>query len=123
MANAPLFPVTVVGSWPRSTELIRALRRKEAGEITLDEFNALADDEVLACILAQEEAGVDIISDGELRRDNFYSFVTDKLNGMRLMKVDEGVGSDGLLPGPSPNGRDAAGPRRAGLCYQEPHRG
>lgn len=89
MANAPLFPVTVVGSWPRSTELVRALRRKEAGEITLAEFNALADAEVLACIRAQEEAGVDIISDGELRRDNFYSFAVDKLSGMRLMKVSE----------------------------------
>ena len=89
MANTPLFPVTVVGSWPRSTELVRALRRKEAGEITLDEFNAVADGEVLACIRAQEDAGVDIISDGELRRDNFYSFAVDKLTGMQLMKVSE----------------------------------
>ena len=89
MANVPLFPVTVVGSWPRSTELVRALRRKEAGEITLDEFNAIADAEVLACIRAQEDAGVDIISDGELRRDNFYSFAVDKLTGMQLMKVSE----------------------------------
>ncbi|MCY4623901.1 MAG: cobalamin-independent methionine synthase II family protein [Chloroflexi bacterium] len=89
MSQTPLFPVTVVGSWPRSTELVRALRRKEAGEITLAEFNALADAEVLACIRAQEAAGVDIISDGELRRDNFYSFAVDKLTGMRLMKVSE----------------------------------
>ena len=89
MANTPLFPVTVVGSWPRSADLIRALRRKEAGEITLAEFNEVADDEVLACIRAQEEAGVDIISDGEQRRDNFYSFAVDKLNGMQLMKVSE----------------------------------
>ena len=89
MADTPLFPVTVVGSWPRSTELIRALRSKEAGEITYDQFSRLADDEVLACIRAQEEAGVDIISDGEQRRDNFYSFAVDKLNGMQLMKVSE----------------------------------
>ena len=89
MANTPLFPVTVVGSWPRSADLIRALRRKEAGEITLAEFNEVADDEVLACIRAQEDAGVDIISDGEQRRDNFYSFAVDKLNGMQLMKVSE----------------------------------
>ena len=89
MANTSLFPVTVVGSWPRSAELIRALRRKEAGEITLAEFNEVADDEVLACIRAQEDAGVDIISDGEQRRDNFYSFAVDKLNGMQLMKVSE----------------------------------
>ena len=89
MANTPLFPVTVVGSWPRSADLIRALRRKEAGEITLAEFNKVADGEVLSCIRAQEEAGVDIISDGEQRRDNFYSFAVDKLNGMQLMKVSE----------------------------------
>lgn len=89
MANNPLFPVTVVGSWPRSNELVRALRRKEAGEATLSDFNAVADGEVLACIRAQEAAGVDIISDGEQRRDNFYSFAVDKLNGMQLMKVSE----------------------------------
>ncbi len=89
MPDAPLFPVTVVGSWPRSTELIRALRRKEAGEISYDEFSSLADGEVLDCIRAQEQAGVDIISDGEQRRDNFYSFAVDKLTGMQLMKVSE----------------------------------
>ena len=89
MAYAPLFPVTVVGSWPRSTELVRALRQRQSGEITPDDFNAMADGEVLACIRAQEEAGVDIISDGEQRRDNFYSFTVDKLTGMQLMKVSE----------------------------------
>lgn len=89
MAETPLFPVTVVGSWPRSQELVRALRRKEAGEISLAEFNAVADGEVLAAIKAQESAGVDIISDGEQRRDNFYSFAVDKLSGLQLMKVSE----------------------------------
>ena len=89
MAETPLFPVTVVGSWPRSQALVRALRRKEAGEISLAEFNAVADGEVLAAIKAQESAGVDIISDGEQRRDNFYSFAVDKLSGLQLMKVSE----------------------------------
>ena len=89
MADIPIFPVTVVGSWPRSNELVRALRSKEAGEITYADFSAMADGEVLDCIRAQEEAGVDILSDGEQRRDNFYSFAVDKLNGMQLMKVSE----------------------------------
>ena len=89
MSDTPLFPVTVVGSWPRSTELVRALRKKESGEITLAEFNAVADGDVLAAIKAQEDAGIDIISDGEQRRDNFYSFAVDKLSGMQLMKVSE----------------------------------
>ena len=89
MADIPLFPVTVVGSWPRSNGLVRALRSKEAGETTLADFNAVADGEVLDCIRAQEGAGVDILSDGEQRRDNFYSFAVDKVNGMQLMKVSE----------------------------------
>ncbi len=84
-----LFPVTVVGSWPRSPELIQALRKKQAGELDQAGFDVVADKAVLECIRAQESAGVDILSDGEQRRDNFYSYVVDKLAGMRLMKVSE----------------------------------
>ena len=89
MTDLPLFPVTVVGSWPRSLELVRALRNKQDGEISTDEFNAVADKEVVAALRLQEEAGVDIVSDGEQRRDNFYSYVVDKLHGMQLMKVSD----------------------------------
>src|SRR5262249_39373316 len=84
-----LFPVTVVGSWTRPEWLIHALRRRQANEITADEFNRIADDAVLAAIKYQEDAGVDIVADGEMRRDNFYSFVVEKLSGMRLMKLSE----------------------------------
>ena len=89
MADTPLFPVTTVGSWPRSTSLIRALRAKQNGELSDSEFNRLADQEVISCIRSQEEAGVDIVTDGEQRRDNFYSYVVDKLAGMQLMKVSD----------------------------------
>ena len=37
----------------------------------------------------QVDAGVDVVVDGEHRRDNFYSFVTDKLDGTRLMSLAE----------------------------------
>ena len=83
----PLFPVTTVGSWSRSPELLDALRRRQAGSLSEAEFQAVADREVLECLRLQEEAGVDIVTDGEQRRDNFYSFVTDKLDGMRLMSM------------------------------------
>jgi len=84
-----LFPVSVVGSWTRPVWLVHALRRRQAGEISSEEFNRIADDAVLAAIKYQEDAGVDIITDGEVRRDNFYSFVVEKLSGMKLMKVSE----------------------------------
>ena len=84
-----LFPVTVVGSWSRQPWLVTALRQRQAGEINEDEFEAIADDAVLAAIKYQEDAGVDIVADGEMRRDNFYSFVVEKLSGMRLMKLSQ----------------------------------
>jgi 5-methyltetrahydropteroyltriglutamate--homocysteine methyltransferase len=83
------YPVSVVGSWPRPPWLIRALKKRQAGEISFDEFNTIADDAVLAAIKYQEEAGVDVITDGEQRRDNFYSFVVEKLDGVKLMVLTE----------------------------------
>jgi 5-methyltetrahydropteroyltriglutamate--homocysteine methyltransferase len=89
MAETKLFPVTVVGSWTRPEWLVRALRSRQADEITAQEFNRIADDAVLSAIKYQEDAGVDIVADGEMRRDNFYSFVVEKLGGMRLMKLSQ----------------------------------
>ena len=89
MAQTPLFPVSVVGSWPRSTTLIQALRKKQSGDMSSADFDAVADQEVIAALRAQEDAGVDILTDGEQRRDNFYSFAVDKLSGMNLMKVSD----------------------------------
>src|SRR5712691_13104312 len=87
MSDTSLFPVTVVGSWPRPPWLIGGLRKRQAGELSFEEFNASADDAVLAAVKYQEDAGVDILSDGEQRRDNFYSFVVEKLEGVNLMTV------------------------------------
>jgi 5-methyltetrahydropteroyltriglutamate--homocysteine methyltransferase len=89
MARTNLFPVTVVGSWSRPAWLVQALRRRQAGEISNEEFNRIADEAVLAAVKYQEDAGVDIVTDGEMRRDNFYSFVVEKLSGMKLTKVSE----------------------------------
>ena len=82
-----LFPVTQVGSWPRSPELLAALREHRTGRIGRTEFEKFADEEIRRCISLQHEAGVDIVVDGELRRDNFYSFITDKVEGTELMSL------------------------------------
>lgn len=84
-----MFEVTQVGSWPRSKELLRALRDKQQGRMSRAAFEAVADGEVRRCVAAQVEAGVDVVVDGEQRRDNFYSFVTDKIDGSRLMSLAE----------------------------------
>lgn len=84
-----MFNVTQVGSWPRSRDLLRALRDKRKGTLSRDQFERIADDEVRRCVQHQVAAGVDVVVDGEHRRDNFYSFVTDKLDGTRLMSLAE----------------------------------
>jgi 5-methyltetrahydropteroyltriglutamate--homocysteine methyltransferase len=89
MRALPRFPVTTVGSWPRPPELLRALRARQRGEASAAVFRRVADDAVRAALRAQEEAGVDLVTDGEQRRDNFYSFVADKFDGVRLMTLAE----------------------------------
>jgi 5-methyltetrahydropteroyltriglutamate--homocysteine methyltransferase len=89
VTGLPLFPVTMVGSWTRSPELLRAQSRKQRGKISAAEFERVADEAVLETLRLQEEAGVDLVTDGEQRRDNFYSFVAEKLDGVRLMSLAE----------------------------------
>ena len=89
MMKGAMFTVTQVGSWPRSSVLLRALRDKQKGRMTAGEFDRVADGEVRRCVEHQIAAGVDIVVDGEQRRANFYSFVTDKLNGTKLMSLAE----------------------------------
>jgi 5-methyltetrahydropteroyltriglutamate--homocysteine methyltransferase len=79
----------MVGSWPRPLELLRAQKLKRAGKLDAAEFEKLADDAVLEVLKAQERAGVDVVTDGEQRRDNFYSFVAEKLSGIRIMTMAE----------------------------------
>jgi len=84
-----IFTTTQVGSWPRSRRMLRALRDRRLGQVTRAAFDRVADDEVRRTVRIQEEAGLDVLVDGEHRRDNFYSFVTDKLEGARLMSLAE----------------------------------
>jgi 5-methyltetrahydropteroyltriglutamate--homocysteine methyltransferase len=83
MPRWPRYPVTVVGSWPRPSWLLEAMKRKRA------DLAALQDEATLLAVKYQEDAGVDIVSDGEQRRDNFYSFICDRMDGVRLMSMAE----------------------------------
>jgi len=85
----PLFPVTTVGSWPRPPAVLLAQRQLRRGHIGRAEFDAVLDDAVREVVRLQEVAGCDLVTDGELRRDNFYSFVAEKLAGVRLMTLAE----------------------------------
>ncbi len=82
-----MFTVTHVGSWPRSRTALAALRDRRLGRLSRAETDRVLDGEVERCVRLQEEAGVELVTDGEIRRDSFYSFVTERLAGTTLMSL------------------------------------
>jgi methionine synthase II (cobalamin-independent) len=84
-----MFTTTQVGSWPRSKKMLKALRDYRLGKMSRQDFDRIADDEVRRTVRIQEDAGLDVVVDGEHRRDNFYSFITDKVQGTKLMSLAE----------------------------------
>ncbi len=81
------FLTTQVGSWPRSRLMLKMLRGYQKGRVSRSEFTAVAEDEIRRTVALQEKAGLDILVDGEHRRESFYAFITDKVAGTQLMSL------------------------------------
>jgi 5-methyltetrahydropteroyltriglutamate--homocysteine methyltransferase len=71
----------VVGSLLRPPELIEARERHAHGELTPAEFKRVEDAAVDAAIRLQEEAGLDVVTDGEMRRLSFQSQLLESVEG------------------------------------------
>ncbi len=87
-AIAP-FSVMGIGSWPRPAWLVRALHERTEGRLPEGEFQAAADDAVRLAVRAQLDAGVDVLTDGEQRRDNYSSFVGGILDNCQLIPLTD----------------------------------
>ncbi|MDR3632072.1 MAG: hypothetical protein P4L42_17265 [Desulfocapsaceae bacterium] len=84
---ATTFLTTQVGSWPRSRQMLKMLRGYQKGTVSRQEFNLAAEGEIRRTVALQEQAGLDILVDGEHRRESFYAFLTDKVAGTQLMSL------------------------------------
>ncbi len=71
----------VVGSLLRPPELLEAQKRLERGELGQAEFKRIEDAAVDAAIRLQEEAGMAVVTDGEMRRLSFQSQMTAAVEG------------------------------------------
>lgn len=87
-AIAPL-AVLGVGSWPRPAWLLDALQRRLEGKLDEATFESFADDAVRLCVDAQRRAGVDVVCDGEQRRDSYASFVASRLDNCQLVPIGD----------------------------------
>jgi 5-methyltetrahydropteroyltriglutamate--homocysteine methyltransferase len=89
-----LFPTTIVGSFPQPDWLIDReklagrfpprVRARELWRIPPQYLSEAQDDATLMAIRAQEEAGLDIVSDGEIRRESYSNRFATALDGVDL---------------------------------------
>ena len=71
----------VVGSMLRSSSLLDARRRHESGELSHAVFKRIEDRAVADAIRLQEEVGIGVVSDGELRRRGWMSHFVESVDG------------------------------------------
>lgn len=71
----------VVGSLLRPLYLANARKQYEAGQLSASDFKAIEDRAVDEAIALQTTAGIEVITDGELRRYAFYGHLIDSLAG------------------------------------------
>ena len=71
MSDLRTIRTDVVGSLLRPPAVIEARSRLDEGKIDADALRAIEDEAVRAAVRLQEDIGLDVISDGEMRRLNF----------------------------------------------------
>lgn len=94
MTDFPLLPTSLVGSYPQPEWLIdRAklagrfpprVRAKELWRVAPDLLAEAQDDATLLAIRAQERAGLDLLTDGEIRRESYSNHFATALAGVDL---------------------------------------
>lgn len=71
----------VIGSLLRPPYLLEARQRYERGDLSAHELKEVEDRAVDEAIGLQEQAGIDVITDGELRRYAFFGHLVDANDG------------------------------------------
>jgi 5-methyltetrahydropteroyltriglutamate--homocysteine methyltransferase len=92
--NALLFPTTLVGSYPQPEWLIDRkklagrfpprVRARELWRVEESLLQEAQNDATVLAIRAQEEAGLDIVTDGEIRRESYSNRFATALEGVDI---------------------------------------
>ena len=78
----------IIGSLLRPRELLAAQKQLAAGAITQDRFKAIEDRAVDNAIALQESVGLEVVTDGEMRRQSFQSQMTGAVSGFGEHDLD-----------------------------------
>ncbi|MBA2692861.1 MAG: cobalamin-independent methionine synthase II family protein [Rubrobacter sp.] len=78
----------VVGSMLRPPELVDARERYANGDLSTPDFKRVEDEAVRRAIKIQEEAGISVVTDGEMRRESFQSQMVEATEGFGEFSID-----------------------------------
>jgi 5-methyltetrahydropteroyltriglutamate--homocysteine methyltransferase len=84
MNKLPLLPTSVIGSYPRPKWLKEAIRLHKAGKLGDEELQEAFNDAVVIVLHDHFKAGVDVPTDGEVRRDEMVEFFAERIKGFRF---------------------------------------
>ena len=82
--SLPILPTTVTGSYSMPEWLKRAKNDYLQRRVSRHDLDEMHDAVRKAAVKDQEVAGVDIISDGELQRDNMIDYFAERLPGVQV---------------------------------------
>ncbi len=87
MARPP-FRAEHVGSLLRPKELTTAFRQHNAGEIDDAEFAAIQDGAIGAVVRQQQDAGLQVVTDGEFRRGSYWGHLIGPVSGLSVREAE-----------------------------------
>jgi 5-methyltetrahydropteroyltriglutamate--homocysteine methyltransferase len=85
----PLLPTTIVGSYAMPGWLERLKTDYFARRISRHDLDEIYDAAAKAAIKDQETAGLDMITDGEVRRDNTVDYFMERLPGVQIDRASK----------------------------------
>ena len=80
----PILPISVIGSYPKSKWLREAIRARAEGKIDEAHMEEAYNDAVSSVVREQELLGVDIPSDGEMRREEMVEYFAERIEGFKF---------------------------------------
>jgi len=93
--NEPLFPTTIAGSLPKPAWLAVPNKLWAPWRLEGEELAIAKDDATLLAIKLQEDAGIDIVGDGEQSRQHFVHGFLEAVDGIDFGKrVEMGIRND-----------------------------
>jgi 5-methyltetrahydropteroyltriglutamate--homocysteine methyltransferase len=85
----PLLPTSIVGSYAMPGWLERLKTDYFARRISRHDLDEIHDAAVKAAIKDEEMAGLDIVTDGEVRRDNMVDYFVERLPGVQIDRTSK----------------------------------